>query len=147
MMLGLRHVGIVVSDLNQAIGFYCSLLGFQQARKAYESGHSLDSMLALDGVKVTTVKLIGANGGMIELLKFDEPSDGISIPRGIHDFGISHIAITVQNLDKEYQRLKLCGVDFLSSPVHSGNAVVCFALDPDGNKVEIVQDVTFPRAA
>ena len=146
MMLGLRHVGIVVSDLNKAIGFYCSLLGFQHVQKAYEFGHSLDAMLGIAGEKVTTVKLIAPNGGMIELLKFDAPGSS-PVGRAIFDLGISHIAITVQNLDKEYQRLKLCGVDFLSSPVHSGNAVVCFALDPDGNKVEIVQDVTFPRAA
>ena len=147
MMLGLRHVGIVVSDLSAAIGFYCSLLGFQQVRRAYEFGHPLDTMLALEGAKVTTVKLISQNGGMIELLKFDSPDDGGNIPRGIHDFGISHIALTVQNLDKEYRRLKLCGVDFVSSPVQSGSALVCFALDPDGNKIELVQDVTYPRAA
>ena len=145
-MLGLRHVGIVVSDLNEAIGFYCSLLGFQHVRKAYEFGANVGAMLGIDGVKVTTVKLISPNGGMIELLKFDAPGSS-PVGRAIFDLGISHIAITVQNLDKEYQRLKLCGVEFISAPVQSGSARVCFAIDPEGNKVEIVQDVTFPRAA
>lgn len=145
-MLGLRHVGIVVSDLNEAIGFYCSLLGFQHAQKAYEFGKSLDTMLGLGGVKVTTVKLISPNGGMIELLRFDWPKSSLG-HSSIFDCGISHIAITVQNADKEYQRLKLCGVEFVSAPVQSGACRVCFALDPDGNRVEIVQDFTFPRAA
>ena len=146
MILGLRHVGIVVSDLNEAIGFYCSLLGFQHVQKAYEFGHSLDAMLGIAGVKVTTVKLIAPNGGMIELLKFDAPGSS-PVGRAIFDLGISHIAITVQNLDKEYQRLKLCGVEFISAPVQSGAARVAFAIDPEGNRVELVQDITFPRAA
>ena len=146
MILGLRHVGLVVSDLEASLRFYRDVLGFQHVTKAYEYGRAISAMLGVQDAKVTTVKLVSPNGGMIELLHFDWP-DSKPVERMIYDLGFSHIAVTVQNLDKEYQRLKLCGVDFLSAPVHSGNALVCFALDPDGNKVEIVQDVTFPRAA
>ena len=146
MILGLRHVGIVVSDLEASVRFYRDLLGFQHVTKAYEFGRSISAMLGVPDAKVSTVKMIAANGGMIELLYFDWPSSD-HIDRTIYDLGLSHIALTVQNIEAEYQRLRNCGVRFVSPPVQSGACRVCFGLDPDLNKIEFVQEMTYPRAA
>lgn len=139
-ILGFRHVGIVVSDLNAALQFYVELLGLTVVKTAEESGESIDAMLGLEDVDVTTVKLVVPGGGMIELLSYGRPR-GLWENRNINDVGISHIALTVDDVDAEYVRLLEADVGFLSLPVVSGSAKVVIAFDPDENPIELVQDL------
>lgn len=137
----LRHVGIVVSDLEDAEHFYCDLLGFAVVSRQEEIGKHMDAMLGIDGVDVTTVKL-DTGAGMIELLQFHAPGfAGYKGPqRELSDCGISHLALTVKDLDREFERLTEAGVKFVGDPVLSGTCRVAFAMDPDGNHIELVQE-------
>lgn len=139
-----RHTGIVVRDLDAALRFYVGILGFEVTAEAEESGERMDAMLRLAGVKVTTVKLQAPGGGMIELLKFASPEWGRpSIGRELCDMGISHIALTVGDLEAEVSRLVYLGVEFLSPRQVSpgGTASVAFCRDPEGNYIELVQEL------
>lgn len=149
MILGFRHVGIVVSDLGKALEFYCDLLGLPVVKQIFESGPHLDKMLGLVDVRMTTVKLGARGGGMVELLKCHSHESVYFSRRPLFDFGQSHIALTVDDLDAEYKRLTAAGVAFVSEPVLSpdGRAKVAFFEDPEGNHIELVQEITYPRAA
>jgi len=138
MIVGFRHVGIVVRDMERELLFWRDQLGLKVVKEAYESGVHLDSMLDLLNVRVKTVKLEIPGGGMIELLEFLSHASMASA-RKIYHRGPSHVSFTVDDLDAEYLRLVAEGVDFLSDVVVSGSCKVCFALDPEGNFVELVE--------
>ncbi len=138
MILSIRHTGIVVADLDAAIRFYVGLLGFKVTRRMYETGIVVDKMLDMKNVRVTTVKMAAPGGGVLELLYYHSHT---SLPRRseIFDSGISHIALTVDDVDAEYARLDVEGVEFLSSPQISGDCKVVFCTDTDGNVLELVE--------
>lgn len=139
MIVGLRHVGIVVSDLRASLHFYVGILGFTIAHHADEHGDALETMLGLPHARVTTVKLAAPDGSIIELLQFTEPDMPLKVQRTLNDIGVSHFALTCDDLSAEYSRLTSLGVQFVSAPQLSGSAKVCFAVDPDSNFIELTQ--------
>ena len=142
MVLNIRHTGIVVEDLDRALAFYGELLGFQVSKQMEESGAFIDTILGLESVTVTTVKMAAPDGQLIELLKFHTHSQKGN-PRGICDIGITHIALTVDNIDHEYERLINKGILFISPPHHSpdGYAKVAFCRAPEGTFIELVEEL------
>ena len=70
MIKGIRHTGLVVSNLNKSIYFFKKILGFKIFKQMDENGEFVETILNLKNVKLTTVKLKSKNGQMIELLKF-----------------------------------------------------------------------------
>lgn len=119
--------------------FYCDLLGFSVSKKMEEYGEYMDTLLSLRGIRVRTVKLAVPSGGMVELLHFVSHPPTELWNRTIFDLGLSHIALTVSDLDGEYERLCRHHVEFLSPPIVSKSAKVAFALDPEGGFVELVE--------
>jgi catechol 2,3-dioxygenase-like lactoylglutathione lyase family enzyme len=140
MIKEIRHTGIVVTDLDASLYFYRDLLGFRITKKMEETGDYIDNVLSLQNANVTTVKLALPSGQMIELLKYHshiaEPKK-----RAIYDIGISHVALTVQDLDAEYEMLKDKGIQFNSPPQLSPDdyAKVAFCSAPEGTLIELVE--------
>ena len=149
MTAQLRHTGIVVSDLDAALHFYGELLGFETVRRAGESGAALDNVLALDGTQVTTVKMAAGNG-QIELLHFDSPARQAKRNGQLaaDSLGLTHIALTVDDLDATYARLEAAGVRFNAPPQVSadGRVKLTYCRDPDGSFVELVEVLNGTRA-
>ena len=141
MISGIRHTGIVVTDMEKALAFYRDLLGLKIAKDFKEEGDYIDSISGLSGVRVWMVKLSADAGSMVELLQYlshpREPGDNPQIC----DIGCSHIAFTVDDIDKEYTRLLKGGVKFNCPPYVSpdGYAKVVFCHDPDGTSIELVE--------
>lgn len=140
-MKGVRHAGIVVSDMEESMYFYRDLLGLEVVNKAVESGSYIDKILGLKGIKVTTVKLVADDGSLVELLYFHSHRKELDRKKAICETGISHIAFTVEDLEEEYKKLSKEGVRFNASPQISpdGYAKVTFCEDPDGNLIELVE--------
>lgn len=139
--VAVRHTGIVVSDLDRAVKFYVSLLGFTVKKESVESGTFLDNALALNGVEVVTVKMSAEDGNLIELICFKSHRRKKRKERDAASIGFTHIAFTVDNLDAEYERLSGYGVRFNAPPQVSsdGYAKLTFCKDPDGNLIELVE--------
>lgn len=141
-MTAVRHIGIVVNNLEHALQFYRDLLGLRIVRQMNESGKHIDTMLSLRKVRVKTVKMSAENGStVIELLEFQSPLPEPTPERQIYSRGPSHIAFTVDNLDETYERMLQAGVPFNAPPEKSpdGYAKVAFCRDPDGTFVELVE--------
>jgi catechol 2,3-dioxygenase-like lactoylglutathione lyase family enzyme len=140
MIKNIRHTGIVVSNLNASLHFYQNVLGFKIVKQMEESGQYIDNMLALSNVRVTTVKIASPDGQLIELLYFhSHPRERKS--HEVCDVGISHIALTVDDLDSCYDRLRNLGVQFNCPPQLSpdGYAKVSFCRAPEGTLIELVE--------
>jgi len=140
MIKNIRHTGIVVNDFEKSIHFYRDLLGFKIIKKMKECGSYIENISALHDVKVTTVKMVAPDGQMIELLKYGSHPAKKRL-RKISVIGISHIAFTVDDLDEEYEFLRIKGIKFNSSPQFSpdGYAKVTFCRAPEGTFVELVE--------
>tara|TARA_R110001583_G_scaffold48541_2_gene152084 strand:- start:13988 stop:14413 length:426 start_codon:yes stop_codon:yes gene_type:complete len=137
----IRHSGIVVSDIDKARRFYEKFFNFSVAREMNESGSFIDKILGYENITVRTVKMY-TGSSMLELLEFKNP-EAKAKNREISDYGCTHIAITVQDLNKLYKDLKEDGIRFISEPQTSpdGNAKVCFCRDHDGTYLELVEEV------
>ena len=142
-MKAIRHTGIVVSKLDHSLHFYQDLLGFQIVKTMEESGKYIDQILGIENTRVTTVKLAADDGNLIELLFFQSPSVRSKDESKINMLGITHLAFTIDDLNAEYKRLLANDVTFISSPQVSpdGLAKVAFCRDPDGNLIELVEEL------
>jgi len=141
MIKELRHVGLVVTDMEKALDFWQNILGFELVKRMEESGQHLDRMIGLKGVRVTTAKLKDQNLGMVELLQFHshpDKSQWLGMP---FSTGLTHIAFTVTDIEKTYEEFKRAGVEFPASPQLSpdGTVKVIYAKGPEGLLMELVE--------
>lgn len=141
MTVAIRHVGLVVADLDVSLKFWCDTMGFVVSRQMEESGPHIDIMMGLEGVRVTTAKLADPYGNLLELLYFHSHSDKQNWEGKPYSTGFTHIALTVQNLDETLSQLKLFGGSVPAEPQLSpdGNVKVIYATGPEGVLLELVE--------
>ena len=78
----------------------------------------------------------------LELLHFYGHHNHAS-SKAITEKGYTHIALTVENIDKLYDKMSSCDIEFTTKPLTSpdAKAKVTFCKDPDGNFIELVQEL------
>ena len=70
-MMSLRHIGIVVRDIDESLDFY-QMLGYEVVADVQEDGKFIDEILGLYNVKLRTIKMKQSNH-MVELLYYENP--------------------------------------------------------------------------
>jgi len=140
MIKDVRHVGIVVTDMDVSLKFYKDLLGLKVKSLVDEEGEFLDNMLAHKNVKNKVAKLYAGDGNaLVELI--DSKSFANKKDRNFFTIGASHFAFTVDDLQKTYEYLLENNVKFTAPPqlTPDGYAKVTFCQDPDGTPIELVE--------
>ena len=137
----LRHVGIVVSDMNASLPFYRDLLGMKPWYDQTESGPYMDQVTGVTGARARMVKLRAPSGGSIELLQYLSHPQPAGAPRRACDAGVNHVALQVADLSALYEKLRAQGTRFESEPQVSpdGYAKVVYCRDPENVIVELVE--------
>jgi glyoxylase I family protein len=140
----IRHCGIVVSNMEKSVRFYCGLLGLKIVKDYTEKGTYIDTVLGMQNVDLRMVKCVSEDGGMVELLEYLPQKKKGGSDTGeirLNNIGGTHVAFTVENIDGEYARISKAGIKFVSKPVISPDsyAKVAFCRDPDGFFIELVQ--------
>jgi catechol 2,3-dioxygenase-like lactoylglutathione lyase family enzyme len=138
-----RHVGIVVNDLEKNRDFWMNAMSFKLHIEALEDSPYIDELLAIKDPALKTVKLIDSKGFIIELLKFENYQVGKSWSGDLKTTGLTHIALTVDNLDElvkglikdDYQTVS----DIKVSP--NGKVKVVFVKGPEGLMLELVEEL------
>ena len=138
-----RHVGIVVNDLGKNKDFWINSLGFQLHVEALEQSPYIDELLAIKDPNLTTVKLIDLKGFVIELLKFDNYQVEKSWSGDLKTTGLTHIALTVDNVEELVGNLKKLNYQLLSEIKMSpnGKVKVVFVKGPEGLMLELVEEL------
>lgn len=137
-----RHIGIVVYNMEMQLKFYNKLLKLDIIYNEIEEGEFISDILNKEKSVVSVYKLGRNNNTIVELLfylnEFNTPID-----KKISQNGITHFAITVDNLDSLYESLILEGVEFLSIPKVNKikSHKVCFCQDFEGNFIELVEEL------
>ncbi|MBA3741584.1 VOC family protein [Sporichthya sp.] len=118
------HIGLRVTDLERAIGFYTAV-GYGIIGSVPESGQGHLTMLKLPGDEFVTIELVHNPG---------EPAvEGRS--------NLNHIVIHVDSMDVTLAELADQGIDaeVPRSPDGSADFLTTWIVDPDGNRIELVQ--------
>lgn len=144
MITAIRHVGLVVTDLEKSLKFWCETMGFVVSRQMEEAGPHIDLMMGLKDVRVTTAKLSAPDGNLLELLCFHSHPGKDRWEGAPYSTGFTHIALTVKDLDDTCRRLQQIGVIFPAEPQSSpdGTAKVIYATGPEGVLIELVEIIT-----
>jgi catechol-2,3-dioxygenase len=136
-------VGIVVNNLDKTRDFWINTLGFKLHIEAKEESPYIDELLAIKDPMLTTVKLIDSKGFIIELLKFENYQVENSWSGDLKTTGLTHIALTVDNLDELVDNLKMQNYQPLSEIKISPNkkVKVAFVKGPEAIMLELVQEL------
>ncbi|MBL80227.1 MAG: glyoxalase [Nitrosomonadaceae bacterium] len=141
MIIGYRHTGLVVRDLERSIKFYIRL-GFELRRRQFEEGSYIESVTGIDGLSLEWAKLKGADGALIELLQYHSHPDENNIENMPNRLGCSHVSFTVDSIEKTCDLIKEMGGVIINSPVESpdGGVKVVYCHDFDGVMIELVEE-------
>ena len=133
----------MVNDLEKTRDFWINTLGFKLYVEAKEESPYIDELLAIKDPSLTTVKLIDAKGFIIELLKFENYKVENSWSGDLKTTGLTHIALTVHNLDELVEILRKLDYQTLSEIKTSTNkkVKVVFLRGPEGIMLELVQEL------
>lgn len=145
----LTHLGICVSDLEPALGFWRDALGFREVGTLDVEGSEAATLLELPGVELRAVYL-ERDGVRIELLHYPAPGHaGSAEPRAMNALGLTHLSFRVQDLDATLAALERAGGHVLAQTRTNNpkfRAAAVFVTDPDGTRVELVQAPGDPAA-
>ena len=137
----IRHTGIVVTDMEKSLEFYRDIMGLKPVIDFVEKGEFINTLSNAKGIDLQMVKLIAEDGGMIELLHYASHPQPERGENKLYETGPTHVAFTVDDVDKTHADWVAKGVKCNSEPVVSpdGKAKLFFCQDPDGTFLEIVQ--------
>lgn len=136
-----RHVGIVVNDLEKSVHFWQELIGFKAVSDNIEPSPYIEELLSLNATNLRTVKFSDKKGFIIELLKFNSSNKESDWQGDLSTTGLTHIALTVENIEKIVNRLNEFNYTSLSKIMKSpnGQVKVVFINGPENLKLEMVE--------
>ncbi len=147
MIRGIHHTGISTADLDRAIEFYEGLLGFEVINRfGWDVGTKrFDDITGLEG-SAARAAFLKLGNAFIEIFEYASPTPKPGEPnRPVCDHGITHVALLVDDVYSEYERLKEAGMPFHNAPSEEMPAI--YGRDPDGNVVELMQVAADSRIA
>ena len=140
----LRHVAIVVNDLDAMIGFYTSVFGCRLRRQYETASEDFQRGVALPHIKAKVAHL-GTPGSSVEIEMFQFSDTLDEAPnRSLANLpGYRHIAFVVDDLERACAQLSELGVECFSDPITLGESgsvagiQFVYFKDPEGYIVEL----------
>ena len=117
------HFGLHVADLEQSLAFYTSI-GYELVGSVPETPLGHLTMLKLPDDEFVTIELV------------HDPNGHVGVTTGL-----SHFVIKVESMDVAITMLAARGIDaeVPISPDGSDDFRTTWIVDPDGNRIELVQ--------
>jgi len=144
MIKSVQHVGITVSNLDEALHFFNDLLGLEALPFREASGERIETILGIPGASLRLSGVKTPDNKNIELIEY-LASKGERINLKTCNPGVTHISFVVDDIQKMYDDLTAKGVNFISPPYWGGKTIagmdwgVCFLKGPDGISIELMQ--------
>jgi|SRR5947209_9175186 len=117
------HFGLRVADLERSLAFYTAV-GYEIVGSVPETPLGRLTMLKLPDDEFVSIELV------------HDPQRQVEVSTGL-----SHFVIKVESMDATMAELAAHGVDAEqpASPDGSDDFLTTFIVDPDGNRIELVQ--------
>lgn len=128
------HTMLRVGDLGRSLDFYTQVLGMKLLRKTdYPGGRFTNAFVGYDEESRTAV------------LELTHNWDTASYDLGT---GYGHVAIEVDDAYRACEEVKRRGgkVTREPGPMKHGTTVIAFVVDPDGYKVELIEEKSRQRS-
>lgn len=127
-MIRIFATSVPVNDQEKALKFYTEVLGFVKKVDVPVGEHRW--LTVVSAAEQSGVELL------LEPMGF-EPA--VVFAKALKDAGIPYTAFAVDDLDKEYLRLKEAGVEFSMEPKVMGPVKVAVLDDTCGNNIQLQQ--------
>jgi catechol 2,3-dioxygenase-like lactoylglutathione lyase family enzyme len=128
---GIHHIGISVPDIAKARAFYIDLLGAVEevAPMAWRDSRFIDEIVGLkDSAAQQFMCRLGNTH--LEIFEYSQPRSAPQEPdKGVHNFGYTHFALQVDDIEAVYRRLLEAGIR-----VHAPPAMGGITIAEDGSK-------------
>lgn len=149
-VLGFHHPGVVVSNLDDAIGFYSQLLGYELiSESSWEADNAgFNQVVGLERSAARFCMLKGKNA-YLELFEYtDAQALSNKPPSQANEPGIRHLAFVVSDIGAVLDQCVALGGSRINEPVLvPGRAAAAYCRDPFGNLLEFVTPMgSFPQA-
>lgn len=149
--VGIHHLSFAVTDLDRTVDFYRDVVGFTLRSRFRNTtpglgrglfGSEWDENGPEAWLELAEMEL---HGNRVEFIQYVNPETK-PISRDPARAGSAHLAIRVQDVEKERARLQRAGVQFHSSTCYIEESdrsfwKWCQFLDPDGIPVELVEEI------
>lgn len=140
-----NHMGVSVGDLDEAIVWYCavfdlSMIGTGTASTQTVGADRRRNIFGEAWSEMRLAHLIDADGNGIELFQFvDPPASRPHTSFAYWEFGVFHMAFTVEDLSETLRRIELHG-GHARSEVHqvTERTALCYCEDPWGTVIELI---------
>ena len=145
MIKGIDHHNFTVSNIEEALHFFCDLLGMK-ANPIHEVKDSkrFSEIIQMPDVHFRICTIKTPDNSLIELIEYVNPK-GKEIDLKTCNLGVSHIAFEVEDIEGMYQDLTKKGVKFNNPPlwdksvIGTGNWGVCYLKGPDNITFEFIE--------
>ncbi len=148
-MKGVWHFSFTVSDMDRSVDFYSRIVGLELIHRQEQSNAYTAALVGFSDASLRIAQLKvpgqprGASSHDLELVEYVEPR-GVPYGGGRNRPGASHLALSVEDVHAEYERLRDEGVQFVSPPqeITAGanrGGYTCYFVDPDEITLELVQ--------
>ena len=124
----IKLASVFVDDQEKALKFYTEVLGFVKKADTPVGKFRWLTVVSPDG-----------SGEMELLLEPNENSAAKTYQQAIFDQGIPATAFFVDDIQKEFERLKKLGVKFTMEPTKTGEVTIAIFDDTCGNLIQLVQ--------
>jgi len=149
MLIATWHFSFTVSDIERSVVFYRDVLGMELVHRqvqdnaytrklvGYPDAHLLVAQLRIKGAPV------GRSHHLLELIQYVAPK-GEKVDTRTVNTGTAHLALEVDDIAAEYERMSALGVRFRHVPVAieagiNKGGYACYFLDPDDITLELLQ--------
>ncbi len=150
MIQGFWHVSFTVRNIEDAVKWYTEVLGLEYVRGQEQANEYTAKLVGFPNahLKVAQLRVPGETIPLsrhhIELVEYVHPRGG-AIPLDTNRIGVGHWAFMVDDIHKEFNRMKALGVKFkaekpvaIEAGVNKGGYTIYFT-DPDGITLELLQ--------
>jgi len=125
-MTAFLHTCYRIGEIDRSVAFY-EKLGFEEAGRMPIGEEAINVFMNLPG---------------------EDPRLELTYNHGVDSYelgtGYNHIALTVEDLDGTIERLAAAGIEPEKPPYRPGNRTegprICFYKDPDGYRVELIEN-------
>lgn len=138
-----HHTAVCVNDFERARNFYTDFLGFElEGELDHRREQALGEVVGLSGAEVRWAMLRHGTY-RVELFKYYAP-EGDPRPRRQCDFGYSHMAFEVEDVESVYVQVTQAGYRTVSPPkvMRNGRTKVFYTAEPEGAITEFIQFLT-----
>ncbi|MGC4099726.1 VOC family protein [Ferruginibacter sp.] len=123
----IRLTSVMVDNQEKALEFYTSILGFVKNKDIPMGEHKWLTVVSPESDEIEL---------LLEPMAF---APAKVFQKALFDAGIPATAFNVEDVHKEYERLKALGVQFSMPPTNMGVVTLAVLNDTCGNNIQLIQ--------